>query len=415
MRPFARTRPLMRTFVVAVAWLAAVAGAVALLFAGSAGTSLTGSGFFLPNAGLALAVVANASVGAVLNLRRPGNVVGRLLMLAAILIPVTFVGFTVGAVLAQERGRHDILAGLVALIFVLGIIPTFIVAGPLVALVFPNGRLPGPRWRWPVGAIAAAIAVGSATVVVHPGPIGGSFADNPFNVSGFSGSDALWEMGQTLTAAAVPFALLLALAAVTVRVRRAGGVERAQLKWFVAANVAVGAFLTLSLAGVARPNPTIFDVLASCSLSLPPIAVGVAILRYRLYDIDRLISRGVSWAILSGLLLAIYAGAVLLLQGVLGGATQGETVAVAGSTLLAAALFQPLRRSVQSVVDRRFNRARYDAERTAAAFAERLRDQVDLSSLSGDIAGVVDAALRPSRIDIWLRAPTRDVSHPTTP
>jgi len=405
----------MRTFVVAVAWLAAVAGAVALLFAGSAGTSLTGSGFFLPNAGLALAVVANASVGAVLNLRRPGNVVGRLLMLAAILIPVTFVGFTVGAVLAQERGRHDILAGLVALIFVLGIIPTFIVAGPLVALVFPNGRLPGPRWRWPVGAIAAAIAVGSATVVVHPGPIGGSFADNPFNVSGFSGSDALWEMGQTLTAAAVPFALLLALAAVTVRVRRAGGVERAQLKWFVAANVAVGAFLTLSLAGVARPNPTIFDVLASCSLSLPPIAVGVAILRYRLYDIDRLISRGVSWAILSGLLLAIYAGAVLLLQGVLGGATQGETVAVAGSTLLAAALFQPLRRSVQSVVDRRFNRARYDAERTAAAFAERLRDQVDLSSLSGDIAGVVDAALRPSRIDIWLRAPTRDVSHPTTP
>ena len=222
-------------------------------------------------------------------------------------------------------------------------------------------------------------------------------------------------MGQTLTAAAVPFALLLALAAVTVRVRRAGGVERAQLKWFVAANVAVGAFLTLSLAGVARPNPTIFDVLASCSLSLPPIAVGVAILRYRLYDIDRLISRGVSWAILSGLLLAIYAGAVLLLQGVLGGATQGETVAVAGSTLLAAALFQPLRRSVQSVVDRRFNRARYDAERTAAAFAERLRDQVDLSSLSGDIAGVVDVALRPSRIDIWLRAPTRDVSHPTTP
>jgi hypothetical protein len=128
-RPFARTRPLMRTFVVAVAWLAAVAGAVGLVFAGSAGTSLTGSGFFLPYAGLALAVVANAGVGAVLTLRRPGNVIGRLQMLAATLIPVTFVGFTVGAVLAQERGRHDILAGLVALIFALGIVPTFIVVG----------------------------------------------------------------------------------------------------------------------------------------------------------------------------------------------------------------------------------------------------------------------------------------------
>jgi hypothetical protein len=404
----------MRTFVVAVAWLAAVAGAVALVFAGSAGTSLTGSGFSLPYAGLTLAVVANASVGAVLSLRRQGNIVGRLLMLAAILMPVTFVGFTFGAVLAEERGRHDILAGLVALIFALGIIPTYVVAGPLVALFFPSGRLPGSRWRWPVGAGVAAIAVGSATVVVRPGPIGGSFADNPFGVSGLSGSDALWEMGLTLAVAAVPFFLVLALAAVIVRFRRAGGVERAQLKWFVAANVAVGAFLTLSLAGVARPSPTIFDVLASCSLSLPPIAVGVAILRYRLYDIDRLISRGVSWAILSGLLVAIYAGAVLLLEGVLGGATQGDTVAVAGSTLLAAALFQPLRRSVQSVVDRRFNRARYDAERTAAAFTERLRDQVDLASLSGDIAGVVGTALGPSRIDIWLRAPRRDGSRPTT-
>jgi len=107
----------------------------------------------------------------------------------------------------------------------------------------------------------------------------------------------------------------------------------------------------------AGTSPTIFDFLAIASLSLPAIAVGVAILRYRLFEIDRLISRGVSWALLSGLLVAVYAGAVLLLEGVLGGATQGETVAVAGSTLLAVALFQPLRRRVQSVVDRRFNRA----------------------------------------------------------
>jgi hypothetical protein len=141
-----------------------------------------------------------------------------------------------------------------------------------------------------------------------------------------------------------------------------------------------------------------------------PIAIGVAVLRYRLYEIDRLISRGLSWAVLSGVLLAVYAGAVLLLQGVLGDVTQGETVAVAGSTLLAAALFQPLRRRTQAIVDHRFNRARYDAQRTATDFAERLRDQVDLVSLASDIAGVVDTALRPSKIGVWIRP-----SRPTTP
>jgi hypothetical protein len=393
----------MRTFVVAVAWLAAIAGAVGLVFAGSAGTSLTGSGFFLPYAGLALAVVANASVGAVLTLRRPGNVIGRLLMLAAALIPVTFVGFTVGAVLAQERGRHDILAGLVALIFALGIIPTFIVAGPLVALLFPNGRLPGPRWRWPVGASVAAIAVGSATALVRPGPIGGSFADNPFGVSGFSGSEALWEMGLTLAAAAVPFVLILALAAVIVRFRRAGGAERAQLKWFVAANVALGAFLTLSLAGVARPNPTIFDVLASCSLSLPPIAVGVAILRYRLFEIDRVISRTLSWALVTGLLGAVFAGLVVGLQALFAMVTAGNTLAVAASTLIVAALFQPLRQRIQSAVDRRFNRARYDAQRTADTFAEQLRNEMDLTRLRAALVATADDAVHPRAAAVWLR------------
>ena len=144
-------------------------------------------------------------------------------------------------------------------------------------------------------------------------------------------------------------------------------------------------------------------LLAFPGIVLVPVSVWIAVTRYRLYEIDRLISRGLSWAVLSGLLVAVYAGAVLLLQGVLGGVTQGETLAVAGSTLLAAAVFQPLRRRTQATVDHRFNRARYDAERTAIDFAERLRDQVDLASLSGDIAGVVDTALRPSRIGVWLR------------
>jgi hypothetical protein len=129
--------------------------------------------------------------------------------------------------------------------------------------------------------------------------------------------------------------------------------------------------------------------------------------RYRLYEIDRLVSRGLSWAVLSGLLLAVYAGAVLLLQSVLGGVTQGDTVAVAGSTLLAAALFQPLRRRTQAIVDHRFNRARYDAERTAIDFAARLRDQVDLVSLASDLDTTVRRAIAPSSVGLWLRGHDR--------
>jgi hypothetical protein len=145
---------------------------------------------------------------------------------------------------------------------------------------------------------------------------------------------------------------------------------------------------------------------ASLAFLLPPIAIGIAVMRYRLYEIDRLISRGLSWAVVSGSLLAIYAAAILLLQTVLGDVIGGQTVAVAGSTLLAAALFQPLRRRVQIAVDHRFNRARYDAERTATDFADRLRDEMDLASVSGDIVGVVDTALRPATIGVWIRPST---------
>jgi hypothetical protein len=211
-------------------------------------------------------------------------------------------------------------------------------------------------------------------------------------------------VGQTLTFAALPFALLLAVAAVIVRMRRSVGVERAQLKWFVAANIAVGAFWTLSLAGVARPNPTIFDVLAAGSLSLPPIAVGVAILRYRLFEIDRIISRTLSWAAVTGLLGAVFVGLVVGLQALSADITGTNTLAVAASTLAVAALFQPLRRRIQSAVDRRFNRARYDAQRTTDAFSEQLRNEVDLVRLRAAVVDTVEEAVRPVRATVWLRA-----------
>jgi hypothetical protein len=197
--------------------------------------------------------------------------------------------------------------------------------------------------------------------------------------------------------------MILGVTAVLTRYRTGDGTQRQQLRWFIAAVLLAAMPLPIAiLPGIGGPR---WAAVASVGLLLVPVSVWIAVTRYRLYEIDRLISKGVSWAALSGLLLAVYAAAVLLLQGVLGDVTQGETVAVAGSTLIAAALFQPLRRRVQSVVDRRFNRARYDAELMSMDFAKRLRDQVDIGSLSGDIAGVLDSALHPSTVAVWIRRP----------
>jgi hypothetical protein len=401
--------PARRAFFVALAWLAAVAGAL-LVFAVRAGSSFTDSGSSLVMAGIVLAFASDASVGAVLALRRPGNVVGLLLMLGAVLGAVTLLGWVWGSALTAERGQYDVLAGFASLVGGLGFTPSLFVAGPLLALVFPNGRLPGPRWRWPVGAIVAAIVVGSAIWLVRPGPIPASLANNPFGVSGLSGYEAPWTIGEALVLASLPAALLLAIAAVIVRFRRSDRVERAQLKWFVAANVAVGAFVTLGFADggylglAAGSSPTVLDLLAYASLSLPPIAVGVAILRYRLYEIDRIISRTISYGILTAVLVAVFASVVVGLQTVLTPLTGGDTLPVAASTLVVFALFQPLRRRVQSAIDRRFDRARYDGERTAAAFAGRLRDEVDLNSIIQDLRSVVGASLQPGSASVWIRS-----------
>jgi hypothetical protein len=398
-----------RAFVVAVAWLAAVAGAL-LVFAVRAGSSFTDSGSSLVMAGIVLAFASAASVGAVLALRRPGNVVGLLLMLGAVLGAVTLLGWVWGSALTAERGQYDVLAGFASLVGGLGFTPSLFVAGPLLALLFPNGRLPGPRWRWPVVAIVAAIAVGSAIWLVRPGQIPASLADNPFGVSGLSGYVALWTLGEVLVLASLPAALLVAIAGVIVRFRRSERIERAQLKWFIAAIVAVGTLLTLGFADggylglAAGTSPTVLDVLAYPSLSLPPLAIGIAILRYRLYEIDRIISRTLSYGVVTAVLVAVFASVVVGLQAVLTPFIGDDTLPVAASTLVVFALFQPLRRRVQSAIDRRFDRARYDGERTAAAFAGRLRDEVDLNSITQDLRSVVGSSLQPGSASVWIRS-----------
>ncbi len=327
-------------------------------------------------------------------------------MVAAMLLAVTFLGFVYGAVLTEARGKGDVLAGFTALLGGLGVFPTLVVAGPMVALLLPDGHLPGPNWHWPARAIAIVIAIGEASVLVQRGPIGDSLANNPLGVA--DGWLAfLSGLGGSLAAFALPVSLFLALAGVAVRFRRSRDVEREQLKWFVAAYGVVVVFLLLSLADGAT-QPTVFDVISVWSLSLPPIAIGIAVLRYRLYEIDRIISRTLTYGVLTVVLVAVYLLGFAVLQAVLSPLTSGGgPVAVAASTLAVFALFQPIRRRLQVTMDRRFNRSRYDAQRTVEGFGAHLRDEVDLERVGGELRAVVGRSLAPSSIGVWLRPSER--------
>jgi len=209
--------------------------------------------------------------------------------------------------------------------------------------------------------------------------------------------------------------LLLAATAVAAvlslvfRYRRARAAERAQLKWLVYAGALIlpallAQFLIAQIMGGGTAATNLENVIITGAFALVPIAIGIAVLRYRLYDIDRVISRTLAYAIITGLLAGVYAGLVLLATQVL---RLSSPVAVAAATLAAAALFSPVRRRVQRLVDRRFNRARYDADTTTAAFAARLKDAVDLDAVRDDLASVVQAALEPGHVSVWVPGPAR--------
>ncbi len=191
-----------------------------------------------------------------------------------------------------------------------------------------------------------------------------------------------------------------------VRLRRARGVERAQLRWLVWSMAFIVVGFIVGLVGdsifVNGLGGAVWlpAIVAFC---LPPVAIGIAILRYRLYEIDRIISRTISYGVVTLVLASLFVIVVLAAQAVLGPLTGSSTIAVAGSTLLVATLFQPIRRRVQRLVDRRFNRNRYDADRTVAAFAGRLRDEVDLEALRAEILATVSEAVEPSAVSLWLR------------
>ena len=338
-----------------------------------------------PDGSLAFVFVAAfATVGALLAWKRPGNPIGWLLS-------ATGLAYAVGisSVLLAHFPRTLTLAIWLGWIFLLGIgLCVFVV------LLFPTGHLPSRRWRpvaWAAGAALAGWALGStfAPTILSYSPS----MRNPAGLTGPAGNifKIMGLAGELL----IPATGLAAVLSLAFRYRRARTAERAQLKWLVYAGALV---VAAALAGAPAAN-NLQNALLSGALALVPVAIGIAVLRYRLYDIDRVISRTVAYAIITGLLVGIYAGLVLLATQVFGLHTP---VAVAAATLAAAALFNPVRRRVQNAVDRRFNRARYNADQTVAAFAASLKDAVDLDSVRDDLAGVVHKALEPAHVSVWI-------------
>jgi hypothetical protein len=353
---------------------------------------------FAEFAGAGGALVAYPVVGALVAARQPRNPVGwQLLVVGGFLTLLINGDAYAGYALAAAPGS---LPGglLVAWISGVSFAPLVWVLLILLPLYFPTGRLLSPRWRlvaW-VGAAFMVLAIVGTGLLPDAIDVGGiGVVRNPFAVP------AATPVLHLLITLAMVFLLLGiagAVAAVVVRFRHARGVERAQLKWFT---YAVALTPLPFIAYVAIPG--LANLLAIVILPLVPVSIGIAILRHRLYDIDRLINRTLVYATLTAVLGVGYLGVVLLLRQLFGRYTGQTNLAVAGSTLAVAALFQPARRRIQQAVDRHFNRRKYDAAKTIQAFSARLRDHLDLDTLSAELLAVVDQTMEPTGVSLWLR------------
>ena len=375
----------------------------------SSNASWSGGGF-LANALFVIAVLAFPVTGVLIATRRPGNRIGWLLLLIGIGWGLANVSSYSDYVIRLHH-PHPGAAALGAIGGTAWIVPIG-VTGTFLILLFPDGRLPGPRWRavaWISGsAIVAGLVLGLAT----PGPMtsaGYPHTDNPFGIDG---------LGRAIDDAKilillVPVMMVASAVSLIVRFRRARGVAREQVKWLTAAAALVAAIYVMvettsvAVAPEGTHAPTWLLALqgvALVSFGLIPAAIGIAILRHRLFDIDRLVRRTIVYAALVACLALIYLAGVFTLESAVRSVAGGSsTLAVTVSTLVVALAFQPLRRRIQAAVDRRFYRSRYDSARTLEAFSARMRGEIDLETLTGDVVSVVRDALHPAHATVWLR------------
>jgi hypothetical protein len=347
-----------------------------------------------------LALMASTLVGGLVASRRPENPVGWFFLAAAACFNLT--GFAAEYIALGLAGSRA-MAWLISWLWVPGVMLLLC----FVPLYFPDGRLVSSGWRW----IARFALVFSVCATVHsalsPGEIQDSGIANPL---GIETSRPVFHLLEMLVFALYFPLLFVSAASLVVRFRRSGSVERQQIKWLALAAVLIPVwFLTNAPVQAAAPN--LFLVLDSFFFSaMIPLAAGIAILRYRLYDIDVIINRALVYGVLTAALALVYFGGIAVLQGLFRALGGGESqLAVVASTLVIAALFVPLRRRIQAFIDRRFYRRKYDAVRTLEIFSARLRDETDLDTLGGDLVAVVRETMQPARASLWLR-PSHDAS-----
>ena len=343
------------------------------------------------------------AVGAAIATRQPGNAIGWLFLAAGVgaQLEDAMLGYATYT-LVKEPGALP-AGDYAALIADTIWIPTMAAAISLLLLLFPTGRPPSRRWNLLIWVVGLAIATYVIGTLLNPGPLYYfEQVDNPLGVE--AAGDVL---GRVVELSGGPFLLttLGAVLALIVRFRRSAGTEREQLKWLVYTAVLIALLTPLMVLlgsnSVELAGILLSDFIYGLIIGLIPLAVGAAILRHRLYDIDVVIRRTLVYGALTLTLAAAYAGGVLLLQLVL---SPESDFAIAGSTLAVAALVRPALRRIQELVDRRFYRRRYDAAHTLEGFGARLRDEVALDSLSAELRGVVSETMQPAHVSLWLRA-----------
>lgn len=335
---------------------------------------------------------AFAIVGALVASRLPGNPIGWIMCLAGLAYGVGGASVTY----LEWSGQDSTVAAWVSnWVWTVGVVPVM----TFLLLLFPNGRLPSPRWR----PVAIAATAGLVLMVGGQALTPGRFEDLPIeNPLGVPGAGTVAVVGLIV----VLLSVAASIASLVSRYRNGGHEERQQLKWLTYAAVLVGLAIAslVPIDAVATFDTTeLTNTIVTAAIAVVPIAIGIAILRHGLYDIDLVIRRTLVYAALTASLAVAYLGAVILLQLALGPLTEDNGLAVAGSTLAVAALFRPVRSRIQSTVDRRFYRARYDAGRTIASFGARLRDEVELDALASDLRSVVSTTMQPAHVSVWLR------------
>jgi hypothetical protein len=332
-------------------------------------------------------VVAFSGVGALVASRHPRNAVGWIFLGVGL---STALGSLAGAV-ADRWTTAAVYANL-------GWIPFILVPCTFVLLLFPDGHLVSPRWRWVAWCAGAGITGIFLLSIIRPGPLDDyPGLENPYGIE-----SPVLDLLALIALVAVGVAIVGSGASLIVRFHRARGELRQQIKWLVLAGAVAAVVVPVAIAGSGVWGEDVMNIACMFGVLCLPLAAGAAMLRYRLYDIDVVINRALVYGVLTAALAAAYLACVLLLQLALTPLTSDSGLAVAASTLAVAALFRPARTRIQAAVDRRFYRRRYDAAKTLAAFSTSLREELDLDALDANLRRAVAEALQPTHVSLWL-------------